>query len=143
MAQFNIIWVIENLITITKDLFDDIQRLINCHVPKYLDISSVIHRYNRFNCILYECVTDNHRYMILEIFEYHNIALPDTIALNELWHWEFPLFLLLFYWTIYDSCRKKNWHAKFSYANLAHDFQFFFVSYFEGDLIEHNFFERE
>ena len=99
-----------NLITITEDLFDDIQPLINWRVTTYLEISSVIHRYNRFNRILYDCVTDNYSYMILVIFEYHNIALPDNIAFHELGDWEFPLFILLFYWTMYDSCCKKNWY---------------------------------
>ena len=32
----------------------------------------------------YYSVADNYRYMILAIFEYHNIALPDTIAFDEL-----------------------------------------------------------
>ena len=83
MAQFNFIWDIENLITITDDLFDDIQPLqLTCrNISRYLVRD---HRYNRFNGILYDCVTDNYRDMILAIFEYHNIALPDTIAFNEL-----------------------------------------------------------
>ena len=32
---------------------------------------------------------------------------------------------LLFEWTMYESCCKKNWHAKFLYANLAHDYRLF------------------
>ena len=41
------------------------------------------------------------------------------------------------------AVNKKNWQAKFLYANLAHDFRFFFVSFFERDLIEHHFFGRK
>ena len=33
---------------------------------------------------MFDCVTDNYRYIILEIFEYHNIALADSIAFTEL-----------------------------------------------------------
>ena len=46
-------------------------KLINGRVTAaYLEISSMIHRYNRFNYI--------------EISEYRNITLTDTITFNEL-----------------------------------------------------------
>ena len=75
VAQLNVIWVIENLITVTGDLFYGFRPLVNWRITAYLEISSVIHRYNRLNCILYDCVTDNYRYIILAIFEYRYIAL--------------------------------------------------------------------
>ena len=133
MAQFNFMWVIENLITITEDLFDDIQPLINWRVRTYLEISSVIHRYNRFSCILYDCVTDDYRYMILAIFEYHNIALPDTSAFDELGDWEFHI-------PSHKPCTtaavKKLARKVFVRLMIFA----FFVSCLERDLIEHNFF---
>ena len=42
----------------------------------------------------------------------------------------FSFYILRMWW------ENENWHAKFLYANLAHDFRFFFVSCFERDLIE-------
>ena len=95
VSQLNFIGVIENLI-ITENLFDGIQPLINWRVMAYLEISSVTNRYNQFNCILSDCVTDNYRYIILAIFKYRSIALADTIAFTELAEWAFPLFLRLF-----------------------------------------------
>ena len=68
------------LIIIIEDLFDGIQPLSKGRVTAaYLEISSMIHRYNRFNCISFIA-----RYIIQEIFEYRNIALTDTIAFTEL-----------------------------------------------------------
>ena len=61
-------------------LFDGIQPLINERVTAYLEFFSAMHLYNRFNCILSDCVTDNYRNIILAIFEYRYKMLADTIA---------------------------------------------------------------
>ena len=84
VVQLTFIWVIENLIIITEDSFDDIQPLINLRITAYVEISSVIHRYDRLNYISSDCFTDNYRYIIQTIFKYRNIALTDTFAFTEL-----------------------------------------------------------
>ena len=88
--------------------------MINWRVTAYLEISSVIYRYNRFNCILSDCVTDNYRYIILAIFKYRYKALADTIAFTELEDWALPLRSFDYFNEPYTTAIvKKNWHAKY------------------------------